>query len=480
MDFRPILFILGVLLCLLGISMLIPMIADLKTESEHWKTFFTCAILTGFFGGSLVLSTGNIDLTLNSRQVFVLTVCCWVTVCAFSALPFKFSALGMDSEDAFFEAVSGLTTTGATVIPYMDDVPTGLLLWRSILQWLGGIGVILMSILILPFLKVGGMQLFVTEATSNQSSLPRAAKLGYSIIMVYTALSLICASCYMFAGMNAFDAVNHAMTTIATGGFSTRTDSISHFNSLPIELVALVFMTISGMPFLLFLKALRGKPNILFGDSQVKAYLATIAASAFVLWVCLVVWRDIPILWAFKDAIFTAVSVMTGTGFYTSDYALWGGFANTMLLFLMVVGGCAGSTTCGIRIFRFQVLYEAAKSQLRKLIYPSGVFFPRYNGRALPNSAVVSVMSFMFAFAALYVVGVLMMSFLGLDMMSSLSSVSAALANVGPGLGVVIGPTGSFHPLPEPAKWILSIYMIIGRLDIFTVLVLFTPYFWKV
>jgi trk system potassium uptake protein TrkH len=480
-DFRPILFILGLFLCVLAASMAIPMMADLWAGSEHWKNFFVCAVLTGFFGGSLVLSTGGQSFELSVRQVFILTVFVWVAICIFSALPFKLSDLQMDSEDAFFEAVSGLTTTGATVILNLDEAPIGILLWRSLLQWLGGIGIIIMAISILPFLKVGGMQIFKSESSSSDSerAVPRAAQLSYSLLIIYLSLSLICASCYMFAGMNAFDAFNHAMTTIATGGFSTRDASIGHYNNFTIELVAIVFMVLSGMPFVLFLKTLRGKKRALLDDTQVRTYLAALLISILILWLCLALWLDMPLILGLKDSMFTVISVMTGTGYYTANYAIWGGFADALLLFLMVVGGCAGSTTCGIKIFRFQVLYEAAKSQMRKLIYPNGVFFPQYNRRALSHDAVISVMSFMFAFAVLYVMGVAILSFIGLDITTSLSAVAATLSNSGPGLGPIIGPSGSYLHLPESAKWVLSILMIVGRLDIFTVLVLLTPHFWR-
>jgi len=479
MDPRPILYFLGILLTVLAFSMSVPMLADLVADHPDWQVFFSCMILTGFFGGALILSNSGQDFDLNIRQIFLLTVISWVGICIFASLPFSFSELDLAPEEAFFEAVSGITTTGATLINDLDSAPPGILLWRSILQWLGGIGIIVMALSVLPFLKVGGMQLFKTESSESEKALPRATKLASSLILIYVSMSLICASLYMFAGMTPFDAFNHAMTTLSTGGFSTHSASIKHFDSIWIELIAVSFMVLSGMPFVLFLKALRGNPNALFNDSQVHAFLFIIFCSVSVLSVCLVFWDGYSVFHGIRGALFTAVSVMTGTGYNTDDFALWGGFANSVLLFLMVVGGCAGSTTCGIKIFRFQVLYEVTKSQVKSLIYPHGVFMPQYNNRTIPSDAVISVMSFFFSFAILFVIGVLILSFIGLDFLTAISAACTALSNVGPGLGSIIGPTGSFYALPEAAKWVLSIYMIIGRLELFTVLILFSPHFWR-
>ncbi len=479
MDFRPVLFLIGIFLSVMALSMAIPLLTDLYAQNDDWKAFFVCMVITAFFGGSLILSNGGKDFSLNVRQIFFLTVSSWFVICTFAALPFSLSTIDMNTVDAFFEAVSGLTTTGASVIADVESVSPGILIWRSILQWLGGVAIIVMALSVMPFLKVGGMQLFQSASADSNKALPRAAKLATSLIMIYISLSLICAAFYIFAGMTPFDGFNHAMTTISTGGFSTKNASLGHYQSLPVEMVATFFMALSGLPFVLFLWVLRGNTKAIKRDTQVRVYLFTIAAAAILLALCLSMLNHVPAFKAAKDAVFTTISLMTGTGYYISDFSIWGGYANAILIFLMVIGGCAGSTTCGIKIFRFQILYEITQTQMRKLIFPSGVFTPQFNGQALSQETAISVMSFFFAFAVLYAMGVLALSFIGLDLLTSLSAISATLANVGPGLGPTIGPEGSFQELPESAKWILAIFMIIGRLEILPVLVIFSKHFWK-
>lgn len=479
MDLRPVLYVMGILLLALAASMFLPLLADLYVDNEDWKVFFVCMTLTAFFGGSLIISNTADEFSINIRQTFLITVLSWVVLSIFAALPFKLSNLNMDTVDAYFEAVSGITTTGATVIEHLDGQPPGILLWRALLQWLGGIGIIVMALSIMPLLKVGGMQLFRTESSDSEKTMPRTAQLSYSLALIYVLLSLICAIAYMFTGMTPFEAITHAMTTLSTGGFSTSSQSIAYFQNPWTEFVAIAFMIISGMPFVLYLKGLRGSPGNILQDSQVRVYLSIITVSIIVLATSLQTFLNYDISESFRHSSFAVVSVMTGTGYGTVNYAAWGGFATSILLFLMVVGGCAGSTTSGIKIFRFQVIYEVANAQIKRLLHPHGMFVPRYNKRPIPEDAIISVMGFFFVFAVFFVIGVIALSYTGLDFVTAISSVATTISNVGPGLGEIVGPHGSFKPLPETAKWILCACMMIGRLEFFTVLVLLNPYFWR-
>lgn len=480
-DPRPIAFVIGILLCVLAAAMLVPCLLDLAMGSEDWTVFALSSSVTLFVGAALAISSRGPGFTLKIREAFILTTLTWLVLAAFAALPFHFSALELSYADAFFESMSGITTTGSTVIVGLDTVPPGLLLWRAILQWLGGIGIIVMALSILPMLRVGGMQLFRMESSdTSEKVLPRAAEIASSIGAIYTLFTLICMIAYAAMGMTPFDAAAHAMTTIATGGFSTKDLSLGHWGSAQIETVAIVFMLIGSLPFVLYLKAVRGRPWDLFRDSQVRWFLSIVAVIVAAMTTYLLGQRaELDLASAFRLAAFNVVSIITGTGYATSDFGLWGAFALPAFLFIMFIGGCAGSTTCGIKVFRFQVLYATVDAQLKKLLHPHGVHVPYYQGKPIPESVSESVMSFFFAFVLCFVLVALGLGLLGLDLTTAVSGAATAIANVGPGLGEVIGPAGNFAPLPEAAKWLLSFAMLLGRLELFTVLVLLVPAFWR-
>jgi trk system potassium uptake protein TrkH len=479
MDLRPILYVTGILLCTLAASMILPILVDLFHKNPDWRVFFFCMSFTGFLGGALVLTNSGKKFHITMRQTFLLTTVSWLTLALAASAPFAMSGLEMSITDSVFEAVSGITTTGSTVITGLDNAPPGILLWRAILQWLGGVGIIVMALSVLPFLKVGGMQLFQTESSESEKALPRATQLAASIGTIYLGLTVICMFCYSLAGMESFDAWAHAMTTIATGGFSTFDTSFGHYNVAWAEIVAIIFMILGGLPFILYVKALAGNWKALFNDSQVRAFLKIIASAIFIMVLYLTLQNSEPFLEALRRASFNVVSVITGTGYTNGDYGAWGGFAVIMIFFLMVVGGCAGSTTCGIKVFRFQVIYAVTKVQLKQLIHPHGVFTAHYNHRALPKGVASSVMSFFFVYALCFTVLAIGLSFIGLDFMTAMSGAVTSISNVGPGLGEIIGPAGTFQPLPDSAKWMMCAGMILGRLELFTVLVLFLPAFWK-
>jgi trk system potassium uptake protein TrkH len=479
LDFRPILFITGVLMLPLAVAMCLPAIADVAANNPDWQVFLIAAGFTLFVGGTLALTSRSNIRAITPRQGFVLTTTLWIVIPGFAALPFAFADMDLSYTDAFFESMSGLTTTGSTVIRSLDIAPPGILIWRSLLQWLGGIGVIAMAIAILPLLRIGGMQLFRMESSDrSEKVLPRTTQLVAYIGFIYLGASGICALAYWLAGMSGFDAVAHAMTTIATGGFSTYDASIAHFESATIEYIGLVFMLVGSMPFVLYLRALRGNARPLLRDDQVRLFLLVVIIAIL----SIAYYRysnGVEIEVALRESAFNVVSVITGTGYATADYGTWGAFALIGFFFLMFVGGCAGSTTCGIKVFRFQVLYATAVTQIRRLLEPHGVYLAYYNRKPIPEEVSASVMAFFFLYALSYAVIAIGLGLIGVDFLTAVSGAATAISNVGPGLGPTIGPSGTFATLPDEAKWLLSAGMLLGRLELFTVIVLLMPSFWR-
>lgn len=481
LDLKPLLQVCGSLLIALALAMLVPLLADLAGGHDDWEVFLASAALTLFVGAALVLANRGAGFTsLSMRQVFMLTTLAWTTLALFAALPLAFCGLDLSLADAVFEAVSGITTTGSTVITGLDSAPPGILLWRGILQWIGGIGIIVTGVAILPVLSVGGMQLFRSESSDrSEKVLPRSAQIASAIGGLYLGLTLACLLTYWSLGMSLFEATVHAMTTVATGGYSTSDASIGHFASPGIEWAATLFMAAGGVPFVLYLQALRGRPRQLLEDVQLHWYLAVLVSASLLLALWLVRERAVEPLMALRWAAFTATSIMTGTGYASTDYGLWGTFPLVILFFLKCVGGCTGSTTGGIKIFRFVVLYQVARMQITRLVQPNVVYRMTYNGRAIGEDSAISVMAFFFLFAVSFSVVAALLGALGLDYLTAMSASVTALSNVGPGLGPIIGPSGHFGDLPDAAKWVLSAAMLLGRLELFTVLVLITPLFWK-
>jgi trk system potassium uptake protein TrkH len=479
-DFRPIFLILGYLLATLAVVMIVPALVDLVAGNHDWQVFAVSSGVTLFIGVSLALTSRSGKARLSVRQAFIMTTLSWLVLTIFAALPFAFSVLDMSITDAFFEAMSGITTTGATVLSNLEDAPPGILLWRALLQWLGGIGIIVMALAILPVLRVGGMQLFRMESSDpSEKAMPRAAQVAATIGIIYLVLTIICTGALYLAGMSGFDAVAHAMTTIATGGFSTYDSSIGHFDSASIDLIVTVGMFVGSLPFLLYLSMVQGNLTALMKDTQVQwfvtALIVIVALVAGWLWLN----NGENPLRALRYASFNVMSIITGTGYATAGFDTWGSFAVPVFFFIMFIGGCAGSTTCGIKIFRFQVLYAAARTQFQNLAQPHGVFIPYYNRRPISDDVINSVLSFFFVFGMTFALLAVGLSLLGLDFLTSISGAASAIANVGPGLGPVIGPEGTYESLPAAAKWLLAGGMLLGRLELFTVMVLFTRAFWR-
>ncbi|MFV2091789.1 MAG: TrkH family potassium uptake protein [Hyphomicrobiales bacterium] len=476
---RPVALVLGILLTSLGAVMLVPALYDLAMGNRNWEGFAISAGATLFIGIGMTIATWGPSTTFSVQQAFVMTSGAWVVLALFAALPLTIIDTNLSFTDAFFETMSGLTTPGSTVLVGLDTMSRGILLWRGLLQWMGGIGIIVMAIAILPLLQVGGMQLFRVEAfDARDKAHPRAAQISASLSLIYIGLTVLGAIAYRLAGLSPFDAIVHSMTTIATGGFSNYDASLGYFDSTAVESVAIVFMIAGSLPFLLYVRAFQGRLRDLFIDSQVRWFFAAVAIFSL-LAMASQLQGQYGVEHGLREALFNVVSLMTGTGYATVDYDNWGPFAVVLLFFVTFVGGCAGSTSCGIKIFRFEILFKHMRIQLERLSYPHGVFTPRYGGRRIPERVTRSVMAFFLLFFASFGVLAGVLSLTGLDNVTAFSAAASALANVGPGLGEVVGPAGNYSTLPDTAKWALAAGMLVGRLELFTVLVLFVPAFWR-
>lgn len=479
-DIRPVAYVIGLLVACLGATMILPMLVDLAEGRGEWPVFLESGLITLLTGGLIALACANgVRENLTLQQTFLLTTGVWAALPLFGALPFMLGETGSNFTDAYFEAMSGLTTTGSTVLTELETLPKGLLLWRGLLQWLGGIGVIVMAMVFLPELRVGGMQIFRSEAFDTMGKiLPRATQIASSISTIYVTLTLACAGCYLALGMNPFDATVHAMTTVSTGGFANYDASFGNFQGAP-EYVASVFMVLAALPFVRYVQMVGGQRFVLTRDAQVRAFLWTIGV--------LTAFTAVLLVWIFphhpeqavREALFNITSIMTGTGYASVDYMQWGPVLITMFFYIGLIGGCAGSTTCSVKIFRYQLLFASIRVQLKRIVAPHGVFVPRYDGRPVTRDVMSSVMSFFVFFVVTLGVLAVALSLTGLDFITSVSGAATALANVGPGLGPMIGPAGNFAGLGDTAKWILSFAMLAGRLELLAVFALFTVRFWR-
>ena len=459
---------------------MIPAVADWVMGDYNWLAFAVSAVVTGFIGLLMTFAarpSGAITLTI--RETFILTAATWMAVSLFAAIPFILSSSTGSYTDSFFEAISALTTTGSTVIQGLDFTSNGILLWRALLQWFGGIGIIVMAFTVMPLLKIGGMQLFRSEFSDrSEKIMPRVSQIATGIVGAYVFLTLLCIILLYGAGMTFLEAVCHGMSTLSTGGFSTSDISVSYFNSPLIEWIVIIFMFIAATTFVLFIKMFQGRPNAVWEDSQARVFIKLIVGAVLMM----TLWRfyeDVPFSQALRESAFNILSIITTTGFTTSDYTFWGAFPLMFFFILMMIGGCTGSTSGSIKILRYQIMFAVAKSHIFQIRRPHGIFPPTYNGKPIPDSVSISV----FTFFALYIVsfGLLVMG-LGiydLDVSTTLSAAASALNNIGPGFGPVIGPSGNFATLPDGAKCMLMAGMLLGRLEYVTFLILFVPSFWR-
>ena len=476
-NYKTVFFTLGILQIILGIFMLTPLIAQFFYD-EIDSSFFGASIVTTIFGTLFFLSNLDHDKKLNLQQAFLLTALSWLSIAIFGSLPFVFSSIEFSFTNAFFESMSGITTTGSTIISNLENMPRGILLWRAILQWLGGIGIIVMAITLMPIMNVGGMQLFkISNNDSSEKILPKSKEIALRLIYIYSGLTIMCAISYKILGMNIFDSITHSMTTIATGGFSNYNQSIGFFNSSSIEISAMIFIILGSLPFIAYIKFLSGDKKIFFSDIQIKTFLKIIFFSIVVLALYLSINNSTE--FELRSIFFNVISILTGTGYVNAQFDNWGGFPLILFLGLMFIGGCAGSTTCGVKIFRIQILYSFVSIQIKKIIYPKGIFVLKYDQNPVDNKFIASIISFIYMYLLIFFVISALLSLSGLDFITSISGAATSISNVGPGLGSIIGPNGNFSTLPDVSKWILSLGMILGRLELFAILVLFLPSFWR-
>ena len=478
-NYKTVFFTLGVLQIILGISMIIPIVIQI-IYGELDSSFIGAGIITIIFGILFFLANLDHDKKLNLQQAFLLTSLSWLSIAIFGSLPFFFSSLQLSITDSLFESMSGITTTGSTIIINLNDSPKGILLWRALLQWLGGIGIIVMAITLMPIMNVGGMQLFkISSNDASEKILPKSKEIALSLILIYSGLTFICSIFYKIFGMNYFDSITHAMTTIATGGFSNYNESIGYFNSATIEITAIIFIILGSIPFIAYIKFLNGNKRIFISDSQIRTFIKIIIVSIIILFLYLAFQNKNLSEINLRSISFNVVSILTGTGYVTQQFDNWGNFPLIFFLILMFIGGCAGSTTCGIKIFRVQILYLFLVNQLKKIIYPRGIFVIKYDSNNVDDKFMSSIISFIYLYIIIFFVITALLSLSGLDFVTSISAAATSISNVGPGLGTIIGPNGNFSQLPDFSKWVLSFGMILGRLELFAILVLFLPSFWQ-
>mgnify|MGYP003335565813 FL=1 len=476
-NYKTVFFTLGILQIILGVSMFIPIIVQFF-YSEIDSSFFGSSIVTIIFGTLFFLSNLDHDKKLNLQQAFLLTALSWISIAIFGSLPFVFSSIELSITDSFFESMSGITTTGSTIISDLENAPKGLLLWRAILQWLGGIGIIVMAITLMPIMNVGGMQLFkISSNDSSEKILPKSKEIALRLIYIYSGLTGLCAITYWIFGMGKFDSLTHSMTTIATGGFSNYNESIGYFNSLPIEVSSMFFIILGSIPFIAYIKFISGNKKIFLNDIQIKTFLKIIIFTVIILSIYLLFSNQEN--FSLRSIFFNTISILSGTGYVNAEFDRWGSFPITLFLALMFIGGCAGSTACGVKIFRIQILYLFILNQLKKIIYPKGVFVIKYDQSAVDEKFIASIISFIYFYIVIFFILTTLLSLTGLDFITAISGAATSISNVGPGLGPIIGPNGDFSSLPDLSKWILTVGMILGRLELFAILVLFLPSFWK-
>lgn len=480
MKFEVIGFTVGVLLVVLGAASLIPALVDYVDGHNNAFIFVENILICLFFGGALMISNRNFEHRLNVRQVFFLSVFGWIFMAVFAAIPLALSDLGLSASDAFFEAMSGITTTGASVISDVESASRGILLWRSMLQWIGGMGMLAFGIIILPYLQIGGMQIYhqYKGAGGQVLGIPRAQSLLFSLIQIYFLLSFLFMIGYVAIGMNGFEAVNHAMTTISTGGFSIYNNGFMHYKSGGILFMAAIFMIISALPFTLYIRAVYQR-KFFFSKNEQLQYFLWIIALFLVVFSLYAMFGGAAADIEFMDVFFNVISILTTTGYASADFAVWGPFAVMMFFFMAYIGGCAGSAAGGLKIMRIVVLFRSLRRQLKTLIFPHGVFSMYFQGHKMKSSDVMTVMGFLGFYTLCNVVLTIGLCGTGVDLYTSVSAAASAIANIGPGVNEIIGPAGDYSALPTSAKWMLSAGMLIGRLEILTVVVLFSGLFWR-
>ncbi len=479
-DLRPVLFIIGLMIAGLGAAMFIPMLVGLGYHDTSWQGFAISGFLTSLLGLILTLASYTPDMALRARGAFLLTTASWVIITFFGAFPFMLQDQAMSLTDAYFETMSGLTTTGSTVMTGLDDMPKGILLWRAMLHWYGGIGIVITAMAILPRLNIGGMQLFSVEWSDPMGKiLPKARQMAIGLVVAYVGLTALCALSYHILDVGWFDALCLAMATLSTGGFANSDASFAAYADGGADIAASLFMVLAAFPFGVYILALRGKLSALFSNPQIRAYLVLLGAICLLVIFYLSKYPPENNLHIVRTSIFNTISVITGTGFSFGDYQAWGVFPVNLLFVAMFIGGCAGSTAGAIKVFRLQVAFEALRAFILRLPARHAISPTHYGGKPLSKPIIYSVMGFIFIYMVCYALITMVLSLNGLDELTAFSAAATTLNNVGPGFGDIIGPAGTFQSLPAFSKWVLSFAMLLGRLEIIPVLVVLNPAFWR-
>ena len=479
-NLKSSLFIIGNLLVFFSIYSFVPGVVDYFQNGTDWVVFFVISIVCLFTGLNVSFIFKRKDKDVEVLSAFLLTLMSWIILAIIGALPFYLGTTGLSLADSFFESMSGLTTTGATVLQNLDNTSKSILIWRAMLQWLGGIGIIVIAIAIFPILKIGGMQLFQSEFSSKEEKvLPRTTKIATGIGFVYLFLTALCSILLFFSGMSFFDSIAHGMTIIATGGFSTKDMSIGFFDSLYTEIVTIFFMILSSLPFILLFQSLRGKVLDIIMSSQVQFFLILISFVTIIVAFWLKRYYEVDFFQSLRISTFAVVSISTGSGFSTYDFSVWGSFTTLLFLFLMLIGGCSGSSSCGLKVFRIQILIKSSLNLIKKIIQPRGVFIPTYNQREISEDVLTSVTGYFFLYIFIFAILSLILAFDGQEILTSLSGAAATLANVGPGLNESIGPSGNYSSISDFTKVFLCFGMLVGRLELFPILILLSPQLWK-
>jgi len=479
-DLRPVAYVIGRILIVLAILMLAPAVLDWRAGLDNADVFFACAALTGVVGVALTLSTGNaLGRALDTRQAYLLTAGIWVVIPAFGALPFYLGAPGLTLNNAYFEAVSGITTTGATVIVGLDTLPAGMNLWRGMLNWLGGLGIAFIAMIFLPLMRVGGMQFFRTEGFDTfGKALPRATDIAKQLLVIYCALTVVIVAVYAAIGMEALDAVVKGFATVATGGFSPADTSFSKYPGAG-EYFGALFMILAVMPYIRYVQLMNGAGAPLIGDLQIRSFLTWLMAAVLTVTLWRVLSAGSAVEPTFREALFNLTSVMTGTGFFSGSFATWGGFALVVAFVVGLIGGCSGSSSGALTVFRVQIALRFLAREIRRIGNPNAVDPVKYAGRAVSEDVLNAVI--MFVSGYIVIIGLLSaaMTLTGVDSVSAMFGIWQAMGNVGYGFGPLVERTGTFIDFPPAAIAIMSLAMILGRLGLVAMLLMVLPGFWR-
>ena len=472
--------ILGILLLINGGFMALCLPISFYYGEQDWTAILTSSLITIGAGALLKYLTRNKkSKELKKKDGYLIVTAGWIFMSVFGALPYIFSGAIPDFTNAFFETISGYTTTGASILTDIEAVPNGILFWRSLTQWIGGMGIIVLALAILPFLGIGGMQLFVAEAPgiTPDKLQPRIQETAKRLWFLYVGLTLAEAIALFVAGMGPFDAINHSLTTMATGGFSTKNDSLQFVDPV-IQYIVIFFMFLAGTSFTLTYFALKRNFKKVFKNEEFKVYLSFTVVITLIVTITLLVVSDEPFEASFRDALFQVVSLITTTGFVSADYTSWAPFLSVIFFILLFVGGSAGSTAGGVKVIRHIVLFKNSFLELKRQLHPSAIMPVRISGKAVEQSIVYNVLAFIMIYILVFLVGVTLLSTMNVDFDTAFGAVATSLGNVGPGIGDV-GPLDNFSEMPTGGKWLLSALMLLGRLELFTVLMLLSPHFWR-